>query len=68
MQAWITEGDGPTVELTITDDELVVVASRQLPAGAGAAEWDAALVALGHVRMSPWLLSSSGCRCRVARL
>ena len=68
MQAWITEGDGPTVELTITDEDLVVVASRQLPAGAGAAEWDAALVALGHVRMSLWLLSSSGCRCRVARL
>jgi hypothetical protein len=68
MQAWITEGGGTTVELAITDDELVVVASRELPAGAGAAVWDSALVALGYVRMGPWLLSSSGYRCRVARL
>jgi hypothetical protein len=68
MQAWITEGDGPTVELAITDDRLAVITSRQLPADASREAWDSALVALGFVRMGEWLLSSSGYRCRVARL
>jgi hypothetical protein len=68
MQAWITEGDGPTVELAITDDRLAVIASRLLPADASREAWDEALVALAYVRMGPWLLSSSGYCARVARL
>ena len=68
MQAWLTVSDGPTFELAITDDRLAVIASRLLPADASREAWDAALVALGMVRMGPWLVSSSGYRCRVARL
>ena len=68
MKAWLTVSDGPTFELAITDDRLAVIASRQLPADAARLEWDAALVALGYVRMSDWQLSNSSHRCRVARL
>ena len=68
MQAWLTVSDGPTFELAITDDRPAVIAFRQVPADASRETWDATLVALGFVRMGDWLLSSSGYRCRVARL
>ncbi|MGH9248094.1 MAG: hypothetical protein ACRD0W_01025 [Acidimicrobiales bacterium] len=69
MMAWITlPNGGSTVELGVTDDRLAVIASRQLPADASHEAWDSALVALGFCRMSDWLPSSSGFRCRAARL
>jgi hypothetical protein len=69
VMAWIAlPNGGSTVELAVTDDGLTVIASRQLQADASHVTWDSALVALGFCRMSDWLPSSSGCRCRVARL